>query len=278
MRVEALAFAKLNLALRVRGRRSDGFHELESIVQTIDVADRITLTLGPGHQLAVQNSAGPFTEPDLAERAAISVLAAKGAKRGIGIRIAKTIPPGTGLGGGSSNAAIVLRVLDAGIPPSLGPRRLAAIAEQLGSDVPLFLSGGRLRVRGRGERLDRIASGCETFVVVVPYERCETAAVYAAYDRIQTGVEERELALGENDLLAAALHVAPGLRRVAAAVQEAGELYAGMSGSGSAFYAACSSRAGAEKAAERLRRAPFAAVWIAESTPEGGRWERGDGG
>ncbi|MDD5264740.1 MAG: 4-(cytidine 5'-diphospho)-2-C-methyl-D-erythritol kinase, partial [Candidatus Bipolaricaulis sp.] len=162
-----LAYAKLNLSLRVRGRRPDGYHDIDSIVQTIDLADRLLVHVTDGDGLHVTNDLPRLEGPDLAERAAAAVLAAKEVRRDVTIDVAKGIPAGAGLGGGSSDAAAVLRFLDLAIPPALPADRLYAVAAELGSDVPLFLIGGCVRIQGRGERVEaRPEPRTETFAIL----------------------------------------------------------------------------------------------------------------
>ena len=264
------AFAKLNLSLAVRFRRQDGFHEIESLVQTIDLADSIEIDVAPGDSIRVENSLRDIQGPDLALRAASALLGAKPARRQLSIRVAKAIPAGAGLGGGSSDAAAVLAELDRLIPPPLALGRLHEIAAQIGSDVPLFLLGGRVHVGGRGERVARVAGApSEHYVVVVPPVHCPTAEIYAAWtapaEPTSTG-----LALGRNDLLAAALSVRPALQRYHDAVTRSDASYAGMSGSGSSFYAAFDDAASALRCAESLRRAlPDCAVYACRPTGVG---------
>lgn len=276
MRAEVEAFAKLNLALRVRGRRDDGFHEVESLVQTISLADHIAIDVRSGDAVVVRNSAGPFAGPDLAEQAAAAVLAAKGVSRRVEIHIEKGIPPGSGLGGGSSDAAAVLRVLDRAVGTTLGEPRLHELAAALGSDVPLFLLGGRALVTGRGERTERQPAGDEVFVILIPRLGCPTAEVYAAYDAIGQPDCGAPLILGENDLEAAALRLRPELAWVDRTIRAAGGVYAGMSGSGAAFYVACRSRAEADVVRVRLLAADVGETVVAAPTQEGVRWREVD--
>lgn len=276
MRIEAEAFAKLNLALRIRGRRGDGFHEVESLVQTVSLADRIVVDVRSGDEIVVHNSAGPFHVPDLAGRAAAIVLAAKGVSRRVEIRIEKGIPPGSGLGGGSSDAAAMLRVLDRSVGTELGETRLHELAATLGSDVPLFLLGGRVLVTGRGELAESQPPGGEVFVLLIPRLACPTAEVYAVYDDLGQPRPAEPLVLGENDLAAAALRVRPELARVDQAIRSAGGEYAGMSGSGAAFYVACRSREEAEAVRLRLLAADVGKAMVTVPTQEGVRWREVD--
>jgi 4-diphosphocytidyl-2-C-methyl-D-erythritol kinase len=271
MKATSLAFAKLNLFLAVRGQRKDGFHEIESVVQTIDLADRVEVSVRPGTGIAVENTLVDIPGPDLAERAAAAWLAVKKVSLHVDIRIQKGIPAGAGLGGGSSDAAAVLQSLDRLNPPRLADQDLKKLAAGIGSDVPLFLVGGCVRVTGRGEIVERLPSTRhERFVVVVPPVRCSTADVYAAWTADRASRSSAALVLGANDLLASAIAVRPQLRRVEEAVADSGGLYSGMSGSGSSFYVAFSDEDRANACARDLQEAmPECVVILCSPTSAG---------
>ena len=151
LRVRALA--KINLDLRVLGKRPDGFHELRTIFQTISLADTIDIAFTPGRKTAIEVEDNLGIPDNLAARAARLALDAMRVTGRVEMRIHKRIPMGAGLGGGSSDAAAVLLAL-----PVLAGRRvelpeLCRLAEQLGSDVPFFLLGGRAVGIGRGSEL-----------------------------------------------------------------------------------------------------------------------------
>jgi len=251
------AYAKINLALEVRGLRPDGFHEIESWVQTIDLADAIAVDVHEG-AICVENDLDLRGGRDLAEVAAEAVLGAKGCALGAEIQIHKGIPAGAGLGGGSSDAAAVLHAVDHLTPPELSEKTLLTLAAGIGSDVPLFLTGGRLAMRGRGEQIDRSSNAAsETYVLLLPPVSCDTRCVYQAWDELETTGSE-PLVLGRNALRVPALAVYPELAKYDEAIQALGEgfgLYAGMSGSGSAFYVACPSVEEADAVAGSLGQA-----------------------
>jgi 4-diphosphocytidyl-2-C-methyl-D-erythritol kinase len=271
MKATSLAFAKLNLSLAVHGRREDGFHEIESVVQTIDLADRVEVNVRPGTGIIVENTLADSQGPDLAERAAAAWLAVKKVSLHVEIRIQKGIPAGAGLGGGSSDAAAVLQSLDRLIPPRLADEELRRLATGIGSDVTLFLVGGCVRITGRGEIVERLpGTRRERFVVVVPPVRCSTADVYGVWAAHRTPHSAAALAFGSNDLLAPALAVRPQLRRYAEVVARGGGLYSGMSGSGSSFYVAFSNEDQADACARELRAAlPDCAVFDCAPTSAG---------
>lgn len=271
--VTALAYAKLNLSLRVRARGEDGFHEIDSIVQTIDLADRFEFHLA-GDNLRVESPFPP--EEDLVYRAASALLAEKKAKTGIRIVLEKGIPTGAGLGGGSSDAACVLAVLNRLVPPPLPPEAIHHLASTLGADVPLFLRGGRLRMEGKGERITPLPPGPErAFLLILPPVHCNTAAVYRKHDELRSAGNALALQLGENDLEEAALALYPELALHRKAITTVGGEYWGMSGSGSTFYAAFSEPKQAQTAKHELAAVlPKARVVLCGPTATGHKEER----
>lgn len=189
--VRVTAPAKVNLALRVGPRRPDGYHEIDTLLQTIDLADEIEarrLSGSGGIELTVEGEdAGPEGD-NLVVRAARAFLDAAGGGRdapGLGFRLTKRIPVGAGLGGGSSDAASALRALDRLFPAALSRARLAQLAARLGSDVPFFLCASPLaRARGRGERLKALPPlPPRSGLVVMPPVSMPTALAYSRLER-----------------------------------------------------------------------------------------------
>jgi 4-diphosphocytidyl-2-C-methyl-D-erythritol kinase len=186
--------AKLTLRLRVVGVRDDGYHLLDAEMVSLDLADE--LVFGPGDDLEVYGgTAGvPSGEENLVRRALRAV------DRKAHVRLRKLIPAGAGLGGGSADAAAVLRWA--------GCRDLT-VAASLGADVPFCLAGGRARVRGVGEVLEPLPFEERTYTLLTPPGlRCSTVEVYRAWDRLGGPSGE-----GPNDLEPAALAVEPRLAR-----------------------------------------------------------------
>jgi len=269
--MKILAHAKLNLTLRVTGRRADGFHELDSHVLTIDLSDRITLSLN-GRALEISNTLGIPVEADLAARAARLLLAEKARAFDSRIHVEKRIPAGAGFGGGSSDAAAVLVALDRLTPPRLPRAKLTDLAAQLGSDVPLFLLGGSIRMLGRGESVTRVPPPPERhFVIVAPRLHSDTAAVYTRYDELaDSGAPSLILDRSTNDLAAAALDLYPELRPIQEAIASLGSACAGLTGSGAAFFAGFAEAAEAKEAAGRLiARLPDATISCHRTTDSG---------
>jgi 4-diphosphocytidyl-2-C-methyl-D-erythritol kinase len=153
--------AKINLFLAVTGRRADGYHELVSVAAPLDFGDLLTAEAGIGAPDAGRQFSLECNDPDvpvdggnLVVKAAEAFVAATGWNEPVAFRLAKRIPVGAGLGGGSSNAAAALRALNQLSGANLGGAELAALAAAVGSDCPLFLDGGPVIMRGRGERVE----------------------------------------------------------------------------------------------------------------------------
>jgi len=146
MLVGGLACAKINLTLEVLGKRPDGFHELISVMQTVSLADSLSLT--PADDLRLECDV-----PELASDDNLVLRAARLLRRGGHFRLSKRIPAAGGMGGGSSDAALALRLLDAAYDLRLPASELLGAAAELGSDVPFFLYGGTALIEGRGERV-----------------------------------------------------------------------------------------------------------------------------
>lgn len=187
--VELLAPAKLNLALEVLGRRDDGYHTIDTVLTTIDLADTVRLTpreSGAGLTVSLDGPRARGIDPtdDLAGRAARTMADAAQRAPDLEIAVTKRIPAGAGLGGGSSDAAAVLRGLNELWELAWPPARLEELGAALGSDVPFFLHAGAARCTGRGERVEplRDLRPLRALVIVppVPPPADKTARRYAA--------------------------------------------------------------------------------------------------
>jgi 4-diphosphocytidyl-2-C-methyl-D-erythritol kinase len=251
------SFAKVNLGLEVLGLRQDGYHELRTIFQSIDLHDDVTLRPRPREVSVTCDHPGvPRDESNLALRAALELRRYARLERGVAIEIRKRIPVAGGLGGGSSNAASVLLGLDRLWRLGLGPAGLHPLARRLGADVPFFLVGGTALGIGRGEEVYPLLRQVRAHLVLVDMQRpVSTAAVFR---RIDAGLTPREnshtifrfvsrdlegLSAATalvNDLEPAALQEAPDLAekvaRVRAILMAKGARLAALSGSGSSFF------------------------------------------
>lgn len=273
MRVLTLtAYAKLNLGLRVMGTRLDAYHEIESTLQTIDLADRLTLrqTEALDVQLEIFPDSGHAPEDDLVHRAASLILARADHPSGVAIRLEKRIPIGAGLGGGSSDAAATLVGLNRLWSLELPMSDLWELALQLGSDVPFFLRGGRCRVGGRGERIEPVkASRDETFVLLIPPWSLSTGAVYREYD--QRSPSSPLDSPYPNDLEAAALQLAPQLRIYREWLMSQEVLF-GLSGSGAVYYAVTTSLDRANELVDAARQDLSGTFAVCRPTAHGHRF------
>ena len=184
----AMAQAKVNLSLRILAREESGFHQIETVFQRLALADLVTVREADGRTLDMRFSDGARTvdlgpvEQNLAWRAAEAYAAVAGSPRGWAIEIGKHIPVGGGLGGGSADAAAVLRALDALAARPLGPSALVDIAARLGADVAFLTSTSELALAwGRGERmLDLPPLTAADVLLIVPDFGVHTGHAYAA--------------------------------------------------------------------------------------------------
>jgi 4-diphosphocytidyl-2-C-methyl-D-erythritol kinase len=270
-RLVTLAHAKVNLDLRVLGTRADGFHELRTVFQTIDLHDSLTCIEQPGaFALRCRTPGVPLDASNLVWRAAASLwkaLGREGEPRDAVVALEKAIPMESGLGGGSADAAAALVGLGrlwGGVPVTL----LRDVASGIGADVAFFLSGGTALGLGRGEEIYPLVDLPPHWVVVVrPPFGVSTAEAYSWYDEDRTaGLKEtRELqilpvpwpsraAQMVNDLEPPVVRRHPEISALKAALKEAGALAAAMSGSGSAVFGLFRSRSAAAKSITPLSR------------------------
>lgn len=279
--------AKVNLTLEVLGRRADGFHELATVFQAVDLCDRITLRPADELRLTADGVEVPTDARNLCWRAALLLSERFDCAPRAHIHLAKRIPSGAGLGGGSGNAAGTLAALARFWKLPASADELAELAARLGSDCAFFLDGGAAVGRGRGERLTRLpALPDRVILVLAPREPVPTGAVYGALTgfRPAAGAATEALARGlaagvvpptdewlVNDLEAASARVsalvAEDRERLAAAVPGRYRL----SGSGGAWFLPLAS---AEAEAVRARLAalwPERAMWLTRPVDWGWR-------
>jgi len=194
-RARVRALAKINLDLRVLGKRRDGYHELRTIFQTISLADEIQLHFTAGRRTAINVHSSPEIPNNLVERAALLVMELRGPKGEVGIRLTKRTPMGAGLGGGSSDAAAILLALPALTGRELPIATLCALAQQLGSDVPFFLLGGTAVGVGRGSEVFPLPDGpARQGVLVTPGVAVSTAEAYRRLShQLTTELQENKI-------------------------------------------------------------------------------------
>ena len=167
MRLRLIAPAKINWTLEVLGRRPDGFHEVKTILQTIDLADSLELETAADLTLEATGEGLPLPQENLTMRAARLLRERAGYSGGARMRLTKIIPIAAGLGGGSSDAAAALRGLDRLWGLALPHEQLVELAAEVGSDVPFFLQGGTALAERRGERITPLPDAGRTAILVV---------------------------------------------------------------------------------------------------------------
>jgi 4-diphosphocytidyl-2-C-methyl-D-erythritol kinase len=268
------AGAKVNLALEILGKREDGYHELATVMQTVDLSDRLQLEEADGLELRTDDLRLPADQTNLALRAAIALGKAAAVTRGVRITLDKRIPMAAGLGGGSTDAAAVLvglnRLWKLGWPIA----RLAEVAVELGMDVPFFLYGGSALATGRGEHLKRVDGAGLALVLVNPGFGISTATAYGAVtpalysDGRRARRMAADLAAGSRASVARGLYNAlevavapahPELLRIKAALVAAGALGAAMSGSGATVFGIARSMEQARQIQSRVTRGNWSA-------------------
>lgn len=199
------AYAKLNLTLDVLGKRTDGYHDLKSVMQTISIRDDVEIDIGTGKpwKLICSNEQIPCDERNLAWKAArVFFDRIRKDPDGIEIRITKRIPTEAGLGGGSADAAAVLRALNKYYGSPMSILALAELGASVGSDVPFCTVGGTAMVEGRGERLRKLPDMPDcVFVICKPEFSASTPELYKKIDEFVVGKRPDNAAM-ESALLA----------------------------------------------------------------------------
>jgi 4-diphosphocytidyl-2-C-methyl-D-erythritol kinase len=280
--------AKLNLFLEVLGKRPDGYHEIETVIVALrDLHDTLSIRLADEGVLDLEVSAPPAWgipegEGNLVHRAARLVLGEGRAGFGLRISLRKRIPPGAGLGGGSSDAAGLLKTVNLLLDARLPRDRLGEIALSLGSDVPFFLQRTQVAVaRGRGERLEQV-TGTRPFryLLAYPGTPASTEAVYARCrpapegGRRDAGPVLAALRKGSaedlsracfNRLAAPAREVCPGISEAVLGLESLGLGPARMTGSGSACFVVLGNEEGRRPDLARLAKGWPAGAWTGEA-------------
>jgi len=252
--------AKLNLFLHITGRRADGYHELQTVFQLLDWGDTVYIETLDGKRLYRDRPlAGVPEDQDLAIRAARLLRVETGVDCGARIGVEKRIPMGSGLGGGSSNAATVLVALNALWGCGLGTDDLARLGLRLGADVPLFVRGHSAFAEGVGERLSPLPLGERHYLLAWPDVAVSTAMVFADPRlRRDTPRLAREQLAGlqdfaglRNDCQSVVLDLVPEARELAQELGSFGEVR--LSGTGSALFVCMPDAEAAQRAAFELK-------------------------
>jgi len=257
--MRCLAPAKLNLFLHVTGRRADGYHDIETVFQLVDLHDELDITVrDDGQILRVPPPSDALlasldASADLTVRAARLLQNASGTTLGAQLHVHKRIPAGGGLGGGSSDAATVLRALNQLWNLNWPVARLAQLGLELGSDVPVFVHGGNAFARGRGEVLTPVSLPARWFLIVNPRVHVATAALFAAPDLQRATAALAVPGLppdgGRNDFEPVVRRCCP---EVAAVLDRLAPFGGRLTGTGASVFTALPSRPAAERLAAEL--------------------------
>ncbi len=248
------SFAKINLGLKVLGKRADGFHELFTVFQTVSLHDDISFAESDGVELTCSDPRIPVDESNLIVQAARMLWERSGARRGASMHLDKRIPSPGGLGGGSSNGAVALLGLSRLWGLDVPFDDLHGMASELGSDVPFFLYGGSAFGTGRGTEIEPLADvGGRYLLIVTPDVRVSTKAAFESLNArnlttadaesilIVCRLEARSLDLGRseltNDMESAVFAAHPEVERVKRTLLDLGAANAVMSGSGASVFA-----------------------------------------
>jgi 4-diphosphocytidyl-2-C-methyl-D-erythritol kinase len=244
------AYAKLNLGLRVLSKRSDGYHELRTVFQTISLADQLDVAYTPASETRIRIDGAPHITDNLVEKAARLVLLELGLAAEVEFGLKKRIPSGAGLGGGSTDAAAVLIALPVLAGKCLPADRLFELAAHLGSDVPFFLHGGTALGIGRGEELYPLPDQPQRKgLLIAPDIHSSTAEAYRDLSSQLTTISLQNKLLSfqqqvwqgsdktaANDFEEVVFARHPELRTLRDRLQEAGAKPAAMTGSGSSIF------------------------------------------
>mgnify|MGYP001166635656 CR=1 FL=1 len=173
------SYAKVNLCLHILGQREDGFHNIQSIFQTINLFDTLTFIVEDNSRIKLECDYVDLKNKNNIIIKTWDMLASKfNIKKGIHVSLKKNIPVGSGLGGGSSNAAVTLLAIDKLFNLQLSKDELLSVAETLGSDVPFFLDGGSAYVSGRGDIINKLSLEKRFFVLIFPEINISTSEIY----------------------------------------------------------------------------------------------------
>ena len=265
MRIKS--FAKINLGLEIIRKRDDGYHEVRTLLQAVNFYDVLEFCPTPEGRIILQgdDQAISWGKDNLIFKAALLLKENFRITQGIEIGVTKTIPPGKGLGGGSSNAAMTLYALNKCWALGLGKKALMDFGRELGADVPFFLEGGLCLGTARGDNItpvaDLVSISC---LLVLPELSISTASVYEQLrfsltspskdSKIIKFLDCRELGFLENELEETVFRLHPQLRAIKSLFQSHGSELSLVSGTGSALFGLFSDRKKAEKALSEIEK------------------------
>lgn len=261
------SYAKLNTALHLYPPRSDGYHPLHSIFQSITLHDTLTITLSKEKNYSLTTSDSTLDNTSNLITKAYSLLQ-NVIPFGLSIHLEKQIPIGGGLGGGSSNAGYFLQFLKQQLP-SLSTQQLHTVATQLGSDVPFFLTGGRAVVSGIGETIESLPSSPQAYVLINPNILLPTPSIYQAFDNETPSTRTpqttknflKQSTLGENDFKEIVWKNYPLYPILETTLNEAKLPPIYLSGSGATVYMCADSPEHAQKLADKIQTL-FPNYWV----------------
>lgn len=281
-KLEVDAHAKVNVCLLVGGRRADGYHDVATVMAPLELADALTIAVkaGRGVNVRCEGAGVPTGERNLAGQAALAFLAAAKVDARVDVHLAKNVPVGAGLGGGSSDAAVTLTALNEHFGRPLGEDALWRLARRLGSDVPFFLRPGWGFATGRGDFVTPVPGPAGVpFLLAAPRRSVQTTRVYKALTADEYAPSAEPLwevltrldgppaawwPAGENSLERPALRAFPFLEEFKQTLAELGVEGARLSGSGGAFAApAVDGEKAKAAAAELTARGHWATVTAA---------------
>lgn len=285
--ITVFAPAKVNLVLRILDRRPDGYHDLWSLMQTVQLEDELELSLSDNHSTIILRCDEPSLKTDpsnLVYRAAAAVLEVSGRTVGLDMVLAKRIPMGAGLGGGSSDAAATIAGLNRLLNLEWSAEKMAHIGQTLGSDVPFFFFAPSAIVEGRGEKVAPVqVKGSRWVVLVNPGFMVETKWAYQQLSESRTGVQplsdghvrlrkaselswEEVFQAAENDFEASVFKAHPVLHKIKQKLLAEGAETALLSGSGATVFGMFRDEAIARRAEMGFRTEPHLKVYTV-STP-----------
>lgn len=253
--IREIAFAKINIGLNIIEKRPDGYHNIDTIMQAVSLGDELYLEKAPGITIKCSDSSIPVNKYNTIYIAAIAFYNKTGIdyhKNGISVNLVKHIPSQAGLGGGSSDAAAMLRALNKLYCTNFSTSVLRELALEVGSDVPFCIEGGTQRAIGRGERLTVLSDFKDiNIVIIMPDESVETAYAYSLYSKIEcpvhpdmSAIEKTILRKNLNELKncigntfeSLIFAVKPAIEKAKRDILETGAVTAGMTGSGAAIF------------------------------------------
>jgi len=269
--------AKINLFLEVLRKREDGYHQILSLMQTVDLCDELVLKKRKkGVVISTDHPDCPAGESNLAFKSASMLLMEDKIKEGVSIHINKRIPISAGLGGGSSNAAVTLKGINQLFELELPDKKLHDLASRIGSDVPFFLYSGQALVKGRGEEIKPINMYRDYWLILV----CPNFKVFTrwAYQSVKISLTKKKKEVNlkglkngsvffkalpgfRNDLEEVVSKRHPVIQKIKEALEDSGALKSSMSGSGPTVYGVFDRKPQAEEVVEKLLRGD----WSAES-------------